>query len=76
MINKQRVEEEKQDNHANLVMKQSMPSHNAFMVIDHSILAEIERNGFPKQYTTTSLEKDELNYATAYYFLLGTPKEY
>jgi hypothetical protein len=47
------------------------------MNIDQSVLGDIEKTGgFPKGYVVNSLQNDELNYATAYYYLLCTPKEY
>lgn len=49
--------------------------HN--LVIDQEIVGEIERNGgYPGNYTITCLNNDDLNYATAFYYLLGTLKEY
>lgn len=53
-----------------------MAAQNAGLVIDQGLVAEIERNGFPRQYLVASLNSDDLNYATAYYYLLGTVKEY
>jgi hypothetical protein len=41
------------------------------------VAGDIERKGgFPRAYIIASLNNDELNYATAYYYLLCTPKEY
>jgi hypothetical protein len=34
------------------------------------------QGGYPRYFTIASLNNDDLNYATAYYYLLGTPKEY
>lgn len=46
------------------------------LVIDDKIIGEIEKTGFPKNYIVNSLNNDELNYATTFYQLLTTQKEY
>lgn len=73
MIKRQRTEEEQHESQVHQMIK---ASHNANLVIQQPLIAEIERNGFPQQYTCGSLSNDELNYATAYYYLLCTEKEY
>lgn len=58
-------------------MQQMPQQHNAQVVIEQGVIGEMERNGgYPKQYVIMSLQNDELNYATAYYYLLCTEKEY
>lgn len=76
MIKKQRIEEEQHESQVNNMIKAQMAAQNAGLVIDQGLVAEIERNGFPRQYLVASLNSDDLNYATAYYYLLGTVKEY
>ena len=44
--------------------------------IDDFIISEIEKCGYPKSYLLNSLNNDEMNYATAYYYLLTKPKEF
>jgi hypothetical protein len=46
------------------------------LVIDEKIVSEIENVGFPKNYIINSLNNDELNYVTTYYYLMITQKEY
>ena len=46
------------------------------LVIDDKLLFEIEQVGFPKNYIINSLNNDELNYVTTYYYLMTTQKEY
>jgi hypothetical protein len=53
-----------------------MGSSAMTIVIDDKILAEIEKSGFPRSYIISSLNNDDLNYATAFYHLLTTQKEY
>lgn len=51
-------------------------NNNLNLVIDQSVIADIEKSGYPKAYITTSLQSDDLNYVTAFYYLLCTVKEY
>ena len=46
------------------------------LVLNEQLINEVEKCGFPKQYIVNSLNNDELNYATTFYFLLGVVKEY
>lgn len=46
------------------------------LVLEDKIILEIERHGFPKTYIVNSLNNDELNHVTTYYYLLTTQKEY
>lgn len=46
------------------------------MIMDEHFLEQIERSNYPKAYTVASLNNDELNYVTTFYYLLKTPKEY
>ena len=46
------------------------------MVIDEASVREIERNGYPKSYIMASLNNDDLNHVTTYYYILQTQKEY
>lgn len=57
--------------------KQTTPNHLGNLVIEESKVREIEAaGGFPAAYTRNSLISEELNYATAYYYLLCTAREY
>ena len=40
------------------------------MVIDEASVEEIERNGYPKPYIMASLNNDDLNHVTTFYYLL------
>ena len=51
-------------------------NNNLNLVIDQSVITDIEKSGYPKPYITTSLQSDDLNYVTAFYYLLCTVKEY
>ena len=46
------------------------------LVLNELFVVEVEKCGFPKSYIVNSLNNDELNYATTFYYLLGTEKEY
>ncbi len=47
------------------------------MVIDEASVSEIEKSGYPKSYIMASLNNDDLNHVTTYYYLLLlTQKEY
>lgn len=60
-----------------MIKTASLNAATANLVINQEITEEIERTGgFPKAYTIASLNNDDLNYATAYYYLLCTVKEY
>jgi len=57
--------------------KQTNLNHLGNLVIEEAKVREIEAaGGFPAAYTRNSLVSEELNYATAYYYLLCTAKEY
>ena len=45
-------------------------------MVDERIVADVEAAGFPKQFIVSSLNNDELNYVTTFYYLLATQKEY
>ena len=74
MIDRQKTEEEEEERDWNA--KSSAMYGTPTLVIDQKFIAEIERSGFPKPYVVQCLNSDELNYATAFYFLLTTQKEY
>ena len=77
MIKKQRNEDDTTESHVNQLVKHNNVPQIANVVIDPSLINEIERSGgFPATYTTNSLNSDELNYATAFYYLLCIAKEY
>jgi hypothetical protein len=77
MINKQRIDDERTEKQVTQLMMQAQAPVNANMVIDQNVLSEIEKNGgFPRHHVIGSLQNDELNYATAYYYLLCTLKEF
>jgi len=44
--------------------------------MDERNLQQIEKSNFPKAYTVASLNNDELNHVTTFYYLLNTAKEY
>ena len=46
------------------------------LVVDERIVADVEAAGFPKQFIVSSLNNDELNYVTTFYYLLAMQKEY
>jgi len=45
-------------------------------MVNERFIEEIENDGFPRNYIIQSLNNDELNYATTYYYLLDTGKEF
>ena len=40
------------------------------LVIDEASVTEIERSGYPKSYIMASLNNDDLNHVTTFYYLL------
>lgn len=44
--------------------------------MDEIILTQVEKAGFPKAFIIASLNNDDLNHVTTYYYLLKTHKEY
>ena len=40
------------------------------MVIDEGSVGEIEKSGYPKPFVMASLNNDDLNHVTTYYYLL------
>ena len=40
------------------------------MVIDEASVIEIEKCGYPKSYIMSSLNNDDLNHVTTFYYLL------
>jgi len=40
------------------------------MVIDEAMVSEIERCGYPKPFILSSLNSDDLNHVTTFYYLL------
>ena len=46
------------------------------LILDESLLEQVEQAGFPKVHLVASLNNDELNHATTFYYLLKTSKEY
>lgn len=40
------------------------------VVIDEGAIGEIEKNGYPKPYIMASLNNDDLNHVTTFYYLL------
>lgn len=73
MIKKQKNDDEQQESRVHQLMT---INNNLNLVIDQSVIADIEKSGYPKAYITTSLQSDDLNYVTAFYYLLCTVKEY
>ena len=72
MIERQKTEEDEEDyQHKNATI-----NNNLSLVIDAAILNDVEKCSFSRKYITESLKNDELNYATAFYYLLTIKKEY
>lgn len=46
------------------------------LVLDEQVIGQIARAGFPRKHVVESLNNDQLNYATTFYHLLRTIKEY
>jgi len=53
-----------------------LSGQGATLMLDEKIVADVERSGYPKQYIIQSLNNDELNHATTYYYLVTTEVEY
>ena len=47
-----------------------LTAQRSTMVIDEASVEEIERNGYPKPYIMASLNNDDLNHVTTFYYLL------
>ncbi len=86
MIDKQKTDDEEEerrlgtDENVNLgndtgFMKMGIQAAQTLMV-NERFIEEIENDGFPRNYIIQSLNNDELNYATTYYYLLDTGKEF
>lgn len=74
MIENQKTEDEEEER----TQKQRLMNMQTALtlVIDERLVADIEGSGFPKSYIVNSLNNDEMNYVTTYYYLLTTQKEY
>ena len=46
------------------------------LMINDNLIEQIESTGFSRSYIIQSLNNDELNYATSFYYLLSTVKEF
>lgn len=46
------------------------------LVLNEKLVNEVEKCGFPKSYICNSLNNDDMNYATTFYYLLEIQKEY
>ena len=44
--------------------------HRQTLIIDESLVTSIERAGYPKPYILASLNSDDLNHTTTFYYLL------
>lgn len=75
VIDKQKTEEEEDDKCHKSNIAHQMGSAMT-LVIDDNILNEMEKCGFPRTYIVNSLNNDDLNYASTFYHLLTTAKEY
>lgn len=78
VIDRQKTEEEEEEKEYYQSSLQNKFNLNtaSTLVVDDKIISDIERHGFPKAYIVNSLNNDELNYVTTYYYLLTTQKEY
>lgn len=74
VIDRQKTEEEEEENEYHN-HKMALGSAQT-LILDDKVISEIERQGFPKTYIVNSLNNDELNYVTTYYYLMNTQKEY
>ena len=50
--------------------------HRQTLIIDDEKVAAIEKTGYPRTYIMASLNNDDLNHATTFYYLLQAAKEY
>ena len=50
--------------------------HRQTLIIDELLVNTIEKTGYPKPYILASLNNDDLNHTTTFYYLLQTHKEY
>ena len=50
--------------------------HRQTLIIDDEKVAAIEKTGYPRAYIMASLNNDDLNHATTFYYLLQAAKEY
>ena len=50
--------------------------HRQTLIIDEALVSFIERSGYPKPYIMASLNNDDLNHITTFYYLLQIDKEY
>lgn len=74
VIDKQKNEEEEEEKrHLEQIMSNEQTQT---LLIDEHIVQEVEKGGYPRSYIVKSLNSDELNYATSFYYLLTTDKEY
>ena len=48
MIKKQRIEDESKEKEVNLMVRASSTASQANLVMDQNVIAEIEKNGFPR----------------------------
>lgn len=75
VIDNQKTEEERSRTAAEEdLLYKSNQQHT--LVINDLLLAQIENAGYPKGWLVNCLNNDELNYATAFYYLLCTDKEF
>lgn len=61
---------------ASLASNGPKAEHSGTLIVEESLLQQIERSHFPKAYIVASLNNDDLNHVTTFYYLLKTPKEY
>ena len=50
--------------------------HRQTLIIDDQLVNVIEKAGYPKPYIMASLNNDDLNHSTTFYYLLQAWKEY
>ena len=74
MIENVKTEEEEEERQ--LLQMSNEMSQSQTLVLQDNLIVEVEKSGFPKPYVVNSLNSDELNYATTFYFLLTTNKEF
>lgn len=76
VLDRVKTEEEEEEKYNSMTNQMNQLGSALTLVIDDKILQEIEVAGFPKNYIINSLNNDELNYVTTFYYLMITQKEY
>lgn len=75
VIDNQKTEDEEEDR-LNFNEKSTAVGTAQTLIINERYLSEVEKAGYPRTFLVRSLNNDELNYATSFYYLLNTQKEF